>query len=201
MKTLLCVVISGCGLCISSIHAATILAGPVYNPATSHSYFLLTSSDWTDAEAAAVSMGGHLVTVNDAAENDWLLSTFSNFGGQPRALWTGLNDAAQEGVFAWSSGEEVSYTHWEVGQPDNGSIYYPSENYVMIWPSPGPRSPGYWNDGRDTNGFPDMSIQLFGVVEIARNNNWTNPFSAKWESSSWSLGTLPASDQVVTIVN
>src|SRR2546421_11277811 len=32
-------------------------------------------------------------------------------------------------------------------------------------------------------------------------NNWTNPFSAKWESPSWSLGTLPASDQAVNILN
>src|SRR5213078_763724 len=75
MKTLFWLMISG-GLCTSSVRAVTILAGPVYNPATTHSYFLLTSSSWTDAEAVAESMGGHLVTVNDAAENDWLLSTF-----------------------------------------------------------------------------------------------------------------------------
>ncbi len=32
-------------------------------------------------------------------------------------------------------------------------------------------------------------------------NNWTNSFSAKWESTSWSLGTLPAPNQVVNIMN
>src|SRR5215469_3142727 len=32
-------------------------------------------------------------------------------------------------------------------------------------------------------------------------NNWTNPFSAKWESPNWSLGTLPASNQTVNILN
>jgi hypothetical protein len=190
----------GGGLCLSSVRAANILAGPVYNPATTHSYFLLTSSGWTEAEAAAVNMGGHLVTVNDAAENDWLLSTFSNFGGQPRALWTGLTDAQQEGVFTWSSGEPVSYTHWEMGQPDDGSVFYPHEDYVLIWPSPGPRNPGYWNDYINTNTFPDLSIQVFGVVEITPNN-WTNPVSAKWESPFWSLGTPPASGQVVNIMN
>ena len=189
------------GLCISSVQATTLLSGPIYNPATTHSYFLLTSSDWTDAEAAAVSMGGHLVTVNDAAENDWLLSTFSNFGGQPRALWIGLNDAAEEGAFTWSSGEPVSYTHWEVGQPDDGGGFYPHEDYVLIWPSPGPRSPGYWNDYININTFTQFSLQTFGVVEITTPNNWTNPVSAKWESPSWSLGRLPASNQVVNIVN
>ncbi len=32
-------------------------------------------------------------------------------------------------------------------------------------------------------------------------NNWTSPASAKWESPYWSLGTLPASDQTVRIMN
>jgi hypothetical protein len=200
MKNLLWVIISG-SLSTSSIQAAGILAGPVYNPATTHNYFLLTSSSWTDAEAAAESLGGHLVTVNDAAENDWILSAFSNFGGQPRALWTGLTDTAQEGVFTWSSGEPVAYTNWEAGQPDDGAGIYPHEDYVLIWPSAGSRSPGFWNDYIDTNNFTQFGFQLFGVVEVPTANNWTNPSSGKWESSSWSMGTLPASDQVVTIVN
>jgi hypothetical protein len=153
-------------LFIRSVHAASILSGPVYNPANSHIYFLLSSSPWTDAEATAVSMGGHLVTVNDAAENAWLLSAFSNFGDQPRALWTGLTDATKEGLFSWSSGEPVTYTNWEVGQPDDGRGFYPHEDYVLIWPSPGPRSPGYWNDYIDTNTFTQFGLQVFGVVEI-----------------------------------
>src|SRR5690348_16727520 len=172
MKDFSWVIISGC-LCASSVQAAGILAGPVYNPATTHSYFLLTSSPWTEAEAAAVSLGGHLVTVNDAAENDWLLATFSNFGGQSRALWTGLADTAQEGVFTWSSGEPVTYTNWETGQPDDGGGIYPHEDYVLIWPSPGPRSPGYWNDYINTNTFTQLGIQVFGLVEVPVNNNWT----------------------------
>jgi hypothetical protein len=186
----------------SSVEAANVLAGPLYNPATAHTYFLLSSSDWTDAESTALGMAGHLVTINDAAENLWVLTNFSNYGGQPRALWTGLNDAAQEGVFIWSSGEPVSYTHWESGEPDDGIGFYPHENYVLLWPSPGPRSPGYWNDYIDTDGFTQFSMKLYGLVEItAPLNNWTNPFSAKWESPSWSLGKLPASDEVVSIVN
>jgi hypothetical protein len=205
MKKLLWVSITGGYLCLfaSSVQATgpTILAGPLYNPTTGHTYFLLNASDWTDAEATAVSMGGHLVTINDAAENDWVVSNFSNFGGTARALWTGFNDAEQEGQFVWSSGETVSYTHWESGQPDNGSVYYPSENFVMIWPSPGPRSPGYWNDAQDENNVVDFGFALYGVVEVTPNN-WISLSSGKWESSpSWSLGFLPAAEQVVNILN
>src|SRR5262249_40507834 len=44
------------------------LAGPIRNPATGHDYYLLTESSWTDAEAQAVALGGHLVTINNAEE-------------------------------------------------------------------------------------------------------------------------------------
>lgn len=145
---------------------ASILSGPVYNPATSHYYYLLNPSPWTTSETEAVSLGGHLVTVNNAAENSFLLSTFSNYGGVNRALWTGLNDAAVEGSFVWASGEISLYTNWEGGEPNNGGWYYPTEDYVLVWPSPGPRSPGQWNDYTGSHTFPDMTMQVHGVVEV-----------------------------------
>ena len=64
------------------------------NPANGHTYHLLAESNWTDAEAEAQNLGGHLVTINDAAENDWVFQTFGNALGQPRDLWIGLNDIA-----------------------------------------------------------------------------------------------------------
>ncbi len=47
-----------------------------HNPANGHEY-LWSGQDgrsWAEAEAAAVSLGGHLVTVNDEAEMDWLVA-------------------------------------------------------------------------------------------------------------------------------
>src|SRR5687768_11887231 len=81
-----------------------VLAGPIFNPATGHSYYLLQPSSWTDAEAKAQSLGGHLVTINDAPENDFVWGQFSQFGGVQRSLWIGLNDQASEGTFVWADG-------------------------------------------------------------------------------------------------
>src|SRR5262245_20361461 len=100
---------------------AAVLTGPVNNPVNNHNYYLLTQNNWTVSEAEAIGLGGHLATINDEAENGWVSSTFSNFGGVARALWIGLNDAAIEGTFVWASGWPVGYKNWAPGEPNNAT--------------------------------------------------------------------------------
>src|SRR6476619_1362742 len=57
--------------------------GPIVNPANGHTYYRLTQSNWSAAESQAISLGGHLATINDAAENDWVATTF----GSPTEAW------------------------------------------------------------------------------------------------------------------
>ncbi|MFO0892785.1 MAG: FG-GAP-like repeat-containing protein [Isosphaeraceae bacterium] len=84
-------------------------------------YYLLTRTarNWADAEAEAVARGGHLVTVNDAAEQAFLKRVFASAANRSTVFWTGLNDVAEEGSFVWASGEPVTYTNWGPDQPDN----------------------------------------------------------------------------------
>ena len=85
-----------------------------------HFYVITDSSQtWANAETYAQSLGGHLVTVNDAAEQDWLYATFGRFGD----VWIGLTDQAVEGTWVWSSGQAVTYTNWASGQPYSNSSY------------------------------------------------------------------------------
>ena len=58
------------------------------NPTTGNTYHLLSSGSWSASQSLAEDMGGNLVTVNDPAENDWLLEKFSSDG---RHLWIGLS--------------------------------------------------------------------------------------------------------------
>ncbi|NJM58208.1 MAG: hypothetical protein HC857_13265 [Synechococcales cyanobacterium RU_4_20] len=97
---------------------------PTYN---GKEYLLTTAKTWEEAQAEAVSLGGNLVTVNDAAEEAWLRQTF----GTTESLWIGLTDRVQEGTFRWADGEAVTYTNWAPGQPDN---YQPvgGEDYASI---------------------------------------------------------------------
>ena len=116
-------------------------------------YTLTTAASWTQAQAQAVALGGNLVTVNDAAENQFLVNTF---GGTER-LWLGLTDEVTEGTFRWANGEAVTYTNWSVGQPDN----FNNEDYAEF----NLGGAGKWND------LPNAALSLRGIVEIGNSND------------------------------
>jgi hypothetical protein len=143
--------------------SANILTGPVVNPANGHEYYLLEQDTWTGSEAFAQSLGGHLATINDAAENDWVFDTFADFGGVDRNLWIGFNDAVAEGDFVWSSGEAVTYVNWNTGQPDNNDGVG-DFGYILSGLTPGP---SFWDDrGDDLADNRDPSSPNHGVVEV-----------------------------------
>ena len=85
-----------------------------------HSYLLTNASEtWTQAEAEAEALGGHLATVNDAAEQTWLTSTFGNFAN----LWIGCTDQAVEGTWQWADGSAMDYNNWASGEPRPDSYW------------------------------------------------------------------------------
>ena len=119
--------------------------------------YQLTSqaSSWTEAQAEAVSLGGNLVVINDAAEQAWLRQTFGS-----ERLWIGLSDRDTEGDFQWTNGETSSYRNWTAGEPNDfkfGGRFPAGEDYTLMnW-----NSSGQWND------MPDSFAGTFrGVIEI-----------------------------------
>jgi len=140
---------------------AGVLTGPIVNPANGHSYYLLTQNTWTASEAEAVTLGGHLATIDDSAENDWVLSTFSMFEGSPKTLWIGLTDKKNEGTFVWSSGAKSAYRNWSSGNPNN---YQGVEDFVHIYDSARGSFSGFWNDYCDCT--TEYGVPLHGVVEV-----------------------------------
>ena len=66
-----------------------------------------------------VSLGGHLATIRNQAEGDWVSAIFGGYGGQGHDLWIGLNYVQKRNGFVWADGERIKYTHWSPGQPNN----------------------------------------------------------------------------------
>jgi hypothetical protein len=111
--------------------------------AAASTYALSDPGTWFQAEAQANSLGGHLVAINSAAEEQLLLQLFG--GTEP--FWIGLTDQQVEGVFMWTNGDPVTYTNWAPGEPNNEN----DEDYVNTNDF---RGPGLWNDGdADTRNF------------------------------------------------
>lgn len=147
---------------IASVANAAVLRTEV-NPANGHAYYLLGISTWTDAEAEAVSLGGHLATVNNQAEQDWIWTTFS--GLEDKNLWIGLTDRElygfSEGNFGWVSGAPVTYTNWAPGEPSGGEPAGDAD-FVHMWRATAVGGTGVWNDRpNDGAGNPHH-----GLVEI-----------------------------------
>ena len=123
-------------------------------------YHILSESNWADGEAMAVELGGHLLTVSSEEENAFIHDLWGMDGTSSvvefQMLWIGLNDAANEGVFEWSSGESFDYSNFAPGEPnDSGG----NEDYVTMWSRS--TQMGTWNDynGSRVSGF-------YSVVEI-----------------------------------
>jgi Lectin C-type domain len=160
---------------VGAIEAAgTIVSGPVNNPANGHNYYLLSKSTWTSSEAEAIALGGHLVTINDLGENQFLVFTFILNGHDTDPLWIGVNDAVSEGTYVWADGEPLSFTSWHPGEPNNYPEVPGGEDYGTInWHYSGGYTTiahGTWNDAPNAGTHiwaPGTNGPYYGIAEAA----------------------------------
>ncbi len=129
--------------------------GWILNPANGHYYkeFVVPGHTWHGAVAEAAAMGGYLACIADAAENQWLETTFPPRGNQ-QDTFLGGTDENQEGVWEWITGEPWTYTNWQAGEPNNS---YGGEDYLE-WA-------GSWNDVQNS-GYPSGSGTPYGIAEF-----------------------------------
>ena len=117
-------------------------------------YVLVDGPTWSVAQANAVKLGGHLVTVNDAAENKWLYSNFE--GGN----WIGL--LKKDGNWEWINGDKVEYKNWYPGQASNS--IHPSNGTIQTYGWIHTDWVGKWDDHFDSNDVGTAATH--GIAEI-----------------------------------
>ena len=144
----------------------------VWHTHTGHEYALtLYWETWVDAEQEAVNAGGHLVTINDAAENSWLAVTFNNsFSMVNGIVQDGVSDLGQAYIgyyyngdtWGWISGEPVTYINTLEGFPyyDGTHAYLHTSVHAL---------PGTWNAApwvtEPWDNFPAPSQLTRGIIE------------------------------------
>ena len=147
-----------------------------------HSYYRSTSSmTWTNARAACDNMGGHLVTITSAAENTFVFNTWPSG-------WIGFTDEVTEGQWRWVTGETVTYTNWNGGEPNNAG----NEDYAQFV------SGGRWND------LPNTSLPYVLEFEyIVTTTAWAVEATSVTNANgqySFSLPTNPSVEWYIEVV-
>jgi hypothetical protein len=143
--------------CVNLANATCIrelLGEPVVNPATRSTYYLVEKTSWLMAANLAASLGGHLVTIENVAENEWIRLNFRGIPGVTD-VFIGLHDQQYEGTYAWTSHAPATYLNWAQGEPNNVGA---GEDAAEMYLNNGPFQ-GQWND-------ISTSASLHAIIEI-----------------------------------
>ena len=115
-KYMLCVTITvsqnGCHCFVapSCPHGWTPFGGKCFR----HIYHA-TALSWYDARWKCRALGADLVSINCAADEQFLNSFMTGLGW----YYVGYTDTASEDSFRWTDDSKSTYTHWNQGEPNN----------------------------------------------------------------------------------
>ena len=111
---------------------------------------------WEEAVQRCEELGGHLVTITSAGEEEFCYQLWKP--SDTYGCWLGASDAETEGTWKWITGEEWDYTNW-------GSSYDYGDEPTDYADNGGEDYLNYWNhdfyNGGTWNDFPDWQTATF----------------------------------------
>ena len=100
--------------------------------------FLDTNSTWWEAKFACDDIGGELVVITTAQENEFVRRM-----AKGNLIWLGGTDEFEEGTWTWDNGEDFKMKNWDEGQPSAAS----GHNFLIL-----SGKNGKWADTTDFSG-------------------------------------------------
>ncbi len=97
------------------------------NPDNRHAYKMIRCNTREEAQTQATAQDAHLVTINDAAEQEWLLEVF----GKDENYWIGLINGSEEAKQHWDNNEPVTYTNWR-SPKESTQASDANPNYIVL---------------------------------------------------------------------
>merc|ERR1711973_181262 len=79
---------------------------------------------WANAQSICQILGGNLVKITSAAENDFVLYLAHNFARQRKQMWIGLGYWGSDKKYHWKDGSLPQYSNWAPHEP-NGFVREP----------------------------------------------------------------------------
>lgn len=105
--------------------------------------------NWNQSRNIAESLGGHLVTISDQEEEEFIIP--DNAQEFENNAWIGLTDKENEGDFQWVTDEDLSYTNWCSGEPNDLG----TEDAVILR-----LDQECWNDGDIVNDYRGFVVEV-----------------------------------------
>lgn len=141
--------------------------GSIYQPVA-----VTQDISWTDANAAALAAGGHLVTITSPQESAFVFSIIQNDNsmwnpvGSIHGPWIGLfqppGSPEPGGGWTWVTGESYGFSMWRGGEPNNAGG---TEHFVHLIGTSGVPSPN-WNDLPDLGAPGGAGVRSY-IIEFA----------------------------------
>ncbi|WP_413413316.1 Ig-like domain-containing protein [Prochlorococcus sp. MIT 0701] len=179
-------------------------------------YVIVDGPSWQEAEAYAQSIGGNLVTINDADENEWLTNTYAyheklsaseHYAGNPNndfSAWIGLTYDYTTDQWINPLGEEQTYFSWQSGQPGDvlGMEPYGPLNTTLIINTDAPSwGPGVWDSSWANQLVPYYRNGIAEISLVRSNSNIANEWAPNPQATadsdlelSYSLHSATGSD-------
>ena len=137
---------------------------------TTDSSIFLTSEgqlSWDNAQAFAASVGGHLATFANAAENQEIVPWMTQNSGYWFGLRQDVNGAEPDEGWGWVTGESLDFTNWNDPEPNNVG----NEDCGELTAN------GTWND--------NACVELrYFVVEVALHAGCTDQQACNFDSEA-----------------